>query len=81
MRQDASSLNESQEASGVCISIAPARPYLATRRGAGHDHPMPLFPSDDVAGGGDKPRDLRHRGACTATVEHVGRRLGGAAPP
>jgi hypothetical protein len=51
------------------------------QEGARHDHPMPLFPSDDVAGGGDEPRGLRHRGARAASVEHVGRRLGGAAPP
>jgi hypothetical protein len=42
---------------------------------------MPLFPSNDVAGGGDEPRGLRHRGARAASVEHVGRRLGGATPP
>jgi hypothetical protein len=51
------------------------------QEGARHDHPMPLFPSDDVAGGGDEPRGLRHRGARAASVEHVGQRLGGAAPP
>ena len=51
------------------------------QEGAGHDHPKPLLPSDEVAGGGDEPRGLVHRGARAASVEHVGRRLGGAAPP
>lgn len=51
------------------------------QEGAGHDHPKPLLPSDDVAGSGDKPRGLVHCGTRTASVEHVGRRLGGATPP
>jgi hypothetical protein len=42
---------------------------------------MLLFPRDVVACLGDEPHGLQHRSARVDSVEHVGRCLGGAAPP